>query len=232
VYRQDELARLAEICLRRGVPICSDEIHCDLLYSGERHIPIAALDAEIASSTITLMAPSKTFNLAGLSFAFAVIPNAELRKRYLRARKGLVGWINIMGWTAALAAYCEGQEWLDQLLVYLERNRDCLVETLRSELPGVSMAAPQGTYLAWLDCRRAGEQIGAEFSTSPQAFFLKYARVDLKAGEAYGTGGEGFVRLNFGCPRSLLSEALERMRAALAGAVYNRGGVLRKGEAS
>jgi cystathionine beta-lyase len=219
VYRQDELARLGEICLRHGVPICSDEIHCDLIYSGERHIPIAALDPEIARMSITLMAPSKTFNLAGLSFAFAVIPDAELRRRYLRARKGLVSWINIMGWTAALAAYCEGQEWLEQVLVYLEGSRDFLVETVHSELPGVSMAPPQGTYLAWLDCRRAGELIGIEFSASPQTFFLKHARVDLKAGETYGTGGEGFVRLNFGCPRSLLAQALERMRAALAGAL-------------
>ena len=215
VYRQEELIRLAEICLRHQVPICSDEIHCDLVYSGQRHIPIAALDPEIARSTITLMAPSKTFNLAGLNFSFAIIPDANLRKRYQRARKGLVGWVNIMGWTAALAAYCEGQEWLEQLLVYLEGNRDFLAEVVRGELPGISMAKPQGTYLAWLDCRAAGIQAGAEFSASPQAFFLKHARVDLKAGETYGKGGEGFLRLNFGCPRSLLGEALERMKAAL-----------------
>jgi cystathionine beta-lyase len=211
VYRKEELERMAEICLRRGVVICSDEIHCDLIYSGHQHIPIAALDPQIARNTITLMAPSKTFNLAGLKFAFAIIQNPELRERYQKSGKGLVGGINIMGWTAGLAAYRDGQEWLDQLLAYLESNREYLYEYVRQELPGISMVKPEGTYLAWLDCRQAGSP------GSPGKFFLEKARVAFNDGAIFGAGGEGFVRLNFGCPRSTLEKALERMKQALVG---------------
>ncbi len=215
VFRGDELLRLAEICLQRGVLICSDEIHCDLAYSGYQHIPIASLDPEIARNTITLMAPSKTFNIPGLQFSFAVIQNPELREVYQKSSRGLAGWINTLGWVAAQAAYQEGQEWLEQVMAYLQANRDYLIAYVRDELPGISMASPQGTYLAWLDCRssRAGEMMGGK--QDPSAFFLQNARVALSDGAMFGAGGEGFVRLNFGCPRSRLAEALERMKAAL-----------------
>jgi cystathionine beta-lyase len=209
VFRQDELERMAEICLRRGVLICSDEIHNDLLFSGYRHIPIASLSPEIAHSTITLMAPSKTFNIAGLGCAFAIIQNESLRRRFRHAHLGLVHGVNALGWVAAEAAYREGQEWLDQLLVYLEANRDCLYGFVQDELPGVQMAKPEGTYLAWLDCREAG------IDGNPYEFFLQQAKVALNDGKTFGRGGEGFVRLNFGCPRSMLMEALERMKKAL-----------------
>jgi cystathionine beta-lyase len=209
VFSKDELERMAEICLRHGVTICSDEIHGDLVFSGHRHIPLASLDPEIAAHTITLMAPSKTFNLAGLECSFAVIENPELREKYLGATQGLVGWVNLMGQTAALAAYREGAEWLDQLLVYLEANRDYLYETVNTQLPGISMAKPEGTYLAWLNCREAG------IEGSPQVFFQEQARVALNDGPPFGQGGEGFVRLNFGCPRPLLTEGLDRMKTAL-----------------
>ncbi len=211
VYRRDELARLAEICLERGVLICSDEIHCDLLFKGSQHTPIASLDPEIARSTITLMAPSKTFNIPGLKFSFAVIQNPELRELYQNSRRGLVGWINILGWVAAKAAYQEGQEWLGQLLAYLQANRDYLFDYVQSELAGVSMSPLEATYLAWLDCRESR----ACAAGNPQQIFLDHARVALSDGAMFGSGGEGFVRLNFGCPRSLLAEALERMKMAL-----------------
>jgi cystathionine beta-lyase len=211
VFRRQELERIAEICLRKGVLICSDEIHCDLIYRGHRHIPIAALDPEVAQNTITLMAPSKTFNIAGLQCSFAVIQNAELRNRFRRSGKGLISWVNVMGLVAGLAAYRDGEEWLDQLLVYLEANRDFLCQYVQENLPGVSMAKPQGTYLAWLDCRQAGIQ------GNPYDFFLNEARVALNNGLTFGTGGEGFVRLNFGCPRATLVEALARMKTALQG---------------
>ncbi len=209
VFEQWELERMAEICLRRGVLICSDEIHGDLIFPGHRHIPIAAINPEIAQHTITLMAPSKTFNIAGLEFSVAVIPDVELRKKYQQGRKGLVGFVNFFGMTAALAAYRDGQDWLDQLLVYLEGNRDYLYATIRKEFPGVVMGKPEGTYLAWLDFRNTS------ISGNPYEFFLKQAKVALNDGVPFGKGGEGFVRLNFGCPRSMLEEALERMRAAL-----------------
>jgi cystathionine beta-lyase len=209
VYTHDELARLAEICLRKGILICSDEIHADLVYSGHQHIPIASLGQEIAHQTITLMAPSKTFNLPGLKFSFAIIQNPELRKQYQHSGRGLVGWINILGWTAAMAAYQEGQDWLDQLLAYLQANRDYLSAYIQREIPGVALREPEGTYLAWLDCRRTG------VPGNPYEFFLEKARVAFNDGRIFGPGGEGFVRLNFGCPRSILVEALERMKTAL-----------------
>ena len=200
---------MAEVCLRRNLVIVSDEIHCDLIFSGQTHFPTASLDEQVAQRTITLMAPSKTFNIAGLEFSFAVIQNPELRKRFQHANKGLVGGINLMGWVAALAAYRDGQEWLDQVLKYLEANRDFLYETVQKKLPGIRMSKPEGTYLAWLDCRGAG------IPGSPYEFFLEKARVALNDGKTFGRGGEGFVRLNFGCPRSILAEGLERMRTAL-----------------
>ena len=209
VYRRAELERMAEICLRKGVVICSDEIHCDLLFSGNKHIPIASLDPEIAQNTITLMAPSKTFNIAGLQCSFAIVQNAELREKLKHAGKGLAGWVNMMGAAAALAAYREGQEWLEQVLVYLEGNRNYLARYVAENLPGVKMRRPEGTYLAWLDCRQTG------IPCSPGQFFLRQAHVALNEGHTFGKGGEGFVRLNFGCPRSTLRTALERMKAAL-----------------
>lgn len=210
VFRRDELEKMAEICLRRGLLICADEIHADLVYPDNRHIPIASLDPDIARRTITLIAPSKTFNIAGLQFSAAIIPDAELRQRYLRSGKGLVGSVNLLGITAAAAAYRHGHTWLDELLLVLQGNRDYLVEFVRSRLPGVRVASPEGTYLAWLDCR------ALDLPASPYEFFLKEARVGLNDGRIFGSGGAGFVRLNFGCPRDNLQAALERLAGALA----------------
>ena len=209
VFQKEELERMAEICLRHGVTIVSDEIHCDLIYAGYRHIPIASLDPEIAKNTITLMAPSKTFNIAGLDFSLAIIQNPELRKRYLEASKGLISGMNLMGIVAARAAYLHGQEWLDQLVKYLQANRDYLYQYVKQELPGIEMGLPEGTYLAWLDCRNAG------ISDNPFKFFLEKGRVAFNDGATFGSGGEGFIRLNFGCPHSMLTQTLERMKLAL-----------------
>jgi cystathionine beta-lyase len=209
VFGREELECMAGICLRHGVVICSDEIHCDLIYSGNRHIPIASLSPETAQNTITLMAPSKTFNIAGLECAIAIIQNPDLRRKFQHSYKGLVGGINLMGWVAALAAYRDGQDWLDQVLVYLEANRDFMFDFVMKELPGLRIPRPEGTYLAWLDCRQAGVE------GNPYEFFLHNARVALSDGASFGRGGEGFVRLNFGCPRAMLAEALDRMKKAL-----------------
>ena len=210
VFGRDVLQRLAEICLRHGLTIVADEIHCELTYPGHRHTPIASLDPEIAERTITLMAPSKTFNLPALKCSVAVIPNAALREKFVAARVDLVSTVNVLGYTAAYAAYRDGQAWLDELLRYLEANRDFAVEYARTRLPGVRVAAPEATYLAWLDCTGAGAA-----AADPFTFFLDRARVALNDGALFGPGGQGFVRLNFGCPRSRLTEALERMREAL-----------------
>jgi cystathionine beta-lyase len=209
VFRRQELERMAEICLRHNIIICSDEIHCDLLFHGHEHLPIASLDPKIAKATITFMAPTKTFNLAGLHCGFVVISNDELRQKFEVARQDLVRPPGIIGYVAALAAYRDGQPWLDKLLPYLQGNRDFLGRYVEEHLPGIHMTQPEATYLAWLDCRRAG------IPEPPFEFFLRRAEVALSDGAQYGQGGEGFVRLNFGCPRSILAEALDRMRRAL-----------------
>lgn len=209
VFRRQEIERMAEICLSANVTICSDEIHSDLLFDHHEHVPIAALDPEIAQRTITFIAPSKTFNLAGLQCGFAIIPDSQLRDQFRSAREGMVPWVNAMGLIGAEAAYREGQPWLDQLLPYLQENREFLFDFVSRELPGIKMAKPEGTYLAWLDCR----QLKLD---NPYEFFLTHARVALSDGRPFGTGGAGFVRLNFGCHRSTLAEALCRMKSSLA----------------
>jgi len=209
VFRRDELLSMAAACARHDVVICSDEIHCDLLFDGRQHLPIASLDPEIGQRTITLMAPSKTFNVAGLNSSFAIVEDPELRQRFLNARAGLVsGHLSVLGYVATLAAYRDGQAWLDALLPYLQANRDWLKGAVDERLPGVALWKPEGTYLAWLDCR------SAPLPDNPYRFFLEKARVALNDGASFGRGGEGFVRLNFGCPRSTLVEALDRMARA------------------
>jgi cysteine-S-conjugate beta-lyase len=209
VFSKKELERLADICLRHNVVICSDEIHCDLVYPGYRHIPIATLGPEVAARSITLMAPSKTFNVAGLGCGFAIIKDPVLRRRWIESARGLVPGVNIMGYAAALAAFTDGQEWLDQALSYLEGNRDYLAAYVTEKLPGLKLSTTEATYLGWLDCRNAG------IPGNPFEFFLRQAKVALNDGAEFGKGGEGFVRINFACPRSTLREALERMEHAL-----------------
>ena len=205
VLTREELGRLATICLRHRLLICADEIHCDLLYPGYRHTPIATLSNEVADRTITFMSPSKTFNLAGLKSSFAVISNASLRKAWIKSSQGLIPHVNIMGLTAALAGFRHGQEWLDQCLAYLDGNREFLEQYIRERLPSLRMTKMEATYLAWLDCNESG------IPGNPFEFFLKKSRVALTDGNECGTGGQGFVRLNFACSRKILVEALERM---------------------
>lgn len=209
VFRKDELERLADICLERDILILSDEIHCDLLFPGNRHIPIATLGNEVADRTITFMSPSKTFNLAGLKCSFAVIRDPALRKAWLKGSEGLIPHVNVLGVTAALAAYRDGEEWLNRCISYLERNKGLLEGFLRDRLPSLAMSRMEATYLAWIDCRDSG------IPGNPFRFFLEKGRVALNDGLEYGKGGEGFVRLNFACPGKTLTEALTRMADAM-----------------
>lgn len=209
VFRKDELARMAEICLREDVLICSDEIHCDLLYSGQKHIPIAALSPEVMANTITLMAPTKAFNLPGLHCSFAIVPTREMRVKFCQAKMGMVGFVTVLGQAAMEAAYRKGGEWLEDLLTYLEENREFTYRFVQERLPGISMARPEGTYLAWLDCQEA------QLPVSPDRFFLEHAKVALTEGTFFGAEGEGFVRLNFGTSRAVLKEGLNRMEHAI-----------------
>jgi cystathionine beta-lyase len=209
VFHKDELEAMADVCLENNIFICSDEIHSDLIYSGNKHIPIASLDPQIAAKTITLIAPSKTFNIAGLDASVAIITDKTLRKQFENARQGLLGGVNLLGMIAMEAAYARCEPWLDELLIYLETNRNYLNDFVSNELPGVKMGNPEGTYLAWLDCKEL------DIDRKPSEFFLENARVAMNDGEWFGKGGEGFVRLNFGCPKKMLSESLYRMKEAI-----------------
>jgi cystathionine beta-lyase len=206
VYTGDELRRITELCLRHGLTVCSDEIHCGLILDPDRrHLPLAAVAPAIAGHSLTLMAPSKTFNIPGLGMSFAVVPDVPLRQRLLKAMAGFTPSVNALGFTAALAAYRDGGPWHAALLDYLRGNRD-LVERRIAALPGLSMHHVEATYLAWIDARDTG-------IADPHRFF-EQAGLGLSDGRDFG--GDGFVRLNFGCPRALLETALERMGSALA----------------
>lgn len=209
VFTRTELERINEICIKKGVLVCSDEIHSDLIFSGYRHIPLAALSESAAQNTITLMAPSKTFNIPGLHFSFAVIPNQRHRELMEASRKGVIGCPGMLANEAARAAYANCADWLDQLLVYLEDNCDFLIDFLKTHLPEIKVIKPEGTYLAWLDCRELG------LLPDPYHFFLTKAKVALNEGQAFGENGKGFVRLNFGCPRATLKDALVNMVEAV-----------------
>jgi cystathionine beta-lyase len=205
VYHRDELLRIFEICRRNKIIICSDEIHCQLILCPQkRHIPMASLGKEFEQQTITLMAPSKTYNIAGLACSFAVIPNEKLRRSFCAFQRGIVGEVNVMGYAAALAAYQDGEQWLKELLHYLRINRD-LVEDAIDNMPKITMNHVEATYLAWIDARQIGVQ-------NPALFFER-AGVGLSNGKDFGA--PGYVRLNFGCPRPQLAKALQRMQKAL-----------------
>lgn len=205
VFRRDELMSLVQICEANDLVICSDEIHCDLIMEpGCKHIPLASLSEDIAQRTITLMAPSKTYNIPGLGCAFAVISNDRLRRRFKRAMEGIVPHVNALGLIATEAAFREGQPWLDALLAYLRNNRD-IVNHAINQMPGLSMAGVEATYLAWIDSRQTEIK-------QPGAYFTKHG-VGLSDGKDFDS--PGFIRLNFGCSRQLLNQALKRMAAAL-----------------
>ena len=205
VFTREELEHLADICLAAGTVVCADEIHCDLILEpGCRHIPFATLGPEVAKRTITLMAPSKTFNIPGLGCAFAVIADPDLRQGFKRVMEGIVPHVNVLGFAAALAAYEEGKPWLAALLDYLRVNRDIVTQAV-NQMPGLHMGPVEGTYLAWIDTR-------ASDIDQPRPFFEK-AGVGLSDGAAFD--GPGFLRMNFACPRERLVRALKRMERAI-----------------
>ena len=205
VFTPAELDTIAERAERHDLIVCSDDIHCGLVLDGA-HTPIAARSEAIARRSITLMAPSKTWNIAPLYASFAIIPDAALRKRYQRAMRGLIPHPNVLGLVATEAAYRHGEPWRHALLDYLRGNREHVVDAIAA-LPGLRTTRPEATYLAWIDCRDAGLD-------DPAAFFEAHG-VGLSDGRAFGAP-PGFVRLNFGCPRTTLDEGLRRMAAALA----------------
>ena len=214
VWTREELERLAEIVKRHDLLVISDEIHADFIFSGHQHISIASLDEDMMQRTITAYAPSKTFNLAGLCQSYVVIPNERLRTAYMAMYDALDLGTNVFGMTALTAAYSTAEDWLDELLVYLEANRDYAVDYIRKNIPQIKVCPPDGTYLLWLDCSALGLT-----EEDLNHFFLDQAKVRMNAGYRFGAQCGSFMRLNIGCPRALLTEGLERIRAAVAGKV-------------
>jgi len=209
VWRRDELARLGEFCVRHNLVLCSDEIHCDLILDDLPHVPTALLGDDIARRTITLMAPSKTYNVPGLGTSIAIIPDAKLRAQFVRATAGIVAEVTSLGYTACEAAYRDSEPWRQALLATLRTNRDLLLDFTARELPGVTVEAPiEATYLAWLN-------VSALQLADPIAHFESHG-VGLSDGAYFGEPRGAHVRLNFGCPRTTLLEALQRMKRALA----------------
>ena len=205
VFTEKELIDVASFCDRHDLVLCSDEIHADLLLDPYvHHIPVAALDPAVADRTITLMAPSKTYNIAGLGCSFAVISNDRLRQKFKRAIAGIVPHVNVLAYAAALAAYRHGKPWLKALLKYLRGNHQQVLTAVNA-MPGLKMKPVEATYLAWIDARALELE-------SPARFFEK-AGVGFNNGADFGL--PGFVRLNFGCPRNLLNQGLARMQAVL-----------------
>jgi cystathionine beta-lyase len=210
VWERDELAALADLCTARGIWILADEIWQDFIYRPYRHVPMASLSEEVARRTLTFVAPSKTFNLAGLYASAAIIPDPTARAAYERVLEGTAfGGAHVFAQTAMEAAYTLGEPWLAELLAYLEDNRSRVREWVAAT-PGLSMDEPEGTYVYWLDFRGVTRD-PAEI----RRLLVDRARVALNDGTTFGTGGGGFARLNMACPRGLLDEGLERIASAL-----------------
>jgi cystathionine beta-lyase len=209
-FNREELLEMAEICLAHDTVIVSDEIHSELTLPPNQHIPIASLSPEIAARTITLVAPSKTFNVPGLFAGFAIIPDQTLRENFQQTTERLCMHVASLGLVAAQVAFSGAcDEWLSELRSHLVDNRNFVTNYVRENLPGIRTTHPEATYLSWLDCRALNLQ------PDPYQFFLKKAKVALTNGADFGEGGQGFVRLNFGCPRSILEKALQQMKNAL-----------------
>ena len=208
VWTADELTRMGEICLRYGVNVIADEIHQDFIFSGHKHLVFASLDSRFAEMSVTCTAPSKTFNLAGLSLANIFISNETLRGKFKNeyARCGL-SQPNIMGLAACKAAYKDGEDWLQELIVYLADNISLIKEFLQTHALKIKLVEPEGTYLAWLDCR----ELGLPVQELDKAITEK-CKLWLSSGRTFGQGGEGFQRLNAACPRSVLKDALLRLK--------------------
>lgn len=212
VWTREELIDLADICLKNNILILSDEIHCDLVLPGFSHTPVATLSQEIAEKTITCIAPSKTFNLAGLSTSSVIISNPALRKSFNRIVDNLhIGSGNIFGTVASVAAYTYGQKWLDALLDYIENNVIFVEDYCMKMIPEIIPIQPEATYMVWLDCRRLGLN-GKEL----QNFFVNKAGIGMNEGSTFGPGGEGFMRMNLGTTHQTVIRAMEQVERAVS----------------
>jgi cystathionine beta-lyase len=210
-WQHAELAELADICYSNGIVILSDEIHSDLVLPGNIHVPLASVSDRAAAITVTCMAPSKTFNLAGLSTSSMIIPDEGLREKYRNVLVGLHLHLgNIFGNVASEAAYSKGSEWLSEMIRYVQGNVDLVMDYCHANLPHIKPVKPEATYMMWLDCRQMGLS-GKEL----HRFFIEKAGVGMNEGSAFGPGGEGFMRINLACPRSVVEKALKQIDRAI-----------------
>jgi cystathionine beta-lyase len=209
LWTRDEVARMGEIVIGSGGVVIADEIHCEILMKGYKHTPFASISEEFAQNSITCMSPSKTFNLPGLEISTIIIPNRKLRDEFTSTRAGILPNPNLFGYVALEAAYRYGDEWLEQVLDYLQGNLDFINDFIGEKIPQIKVTEHQGTYLLWLDFR--------EFSLdneSLRTFMREKAKVGLNEGYTFGESGSGFLRMNFACPRSIVQEALTRIENA------------------
>lgn len=210
VFTRAELERMGDLCVKYGVVIISDEIHMDFVFKPSEHIHFASLKPEFADISITLSAPSKSFNIAGLCTAYAIIPNEKLREKYrLQMQKIHCDNTNIFGIVALKAAYTKGEQWMSEILEYLEGNIDWVLNFLKSEIPSVTCVKPEATFLLWLDFKAWGMS-----SAEVHDFLVKEAKLGMNIGTMYGDGGEGFMRMNIGAPRVVIERAMTQLRDA------------------
>ena len=210
LWKRDEIIRMGEIVINNGAVVISDEIHCEILFKGHKHTPFASISKKFEQNCIVCMSPSKTFNLAGLEVSSIIIPNKKIRENFINTRSGIVPNPNLFGYIAMEAAYKYGDEWLEQVLDYLQENLNYLKNYFLKNIPRIKVIDPEGTYLIWLDCHDLDMD-----NNVLRSFMRENAKVGLEDGFIFGESGSGFMRMNIACPRYILSEALKRIENAV-----------------
>lgn len=211
VWEQHELLQLAQICIENNLLVIADEIHCDMLFESHKHVTFATLNPEIAARTITTHSPSKTFNLAGLATAYIIITHPQLQKQYKQFIEALqADTVNHLGLIAMQAAYTHGEPWLNQLMQYIQNNVTYVNTYLNQNIPLITPMQQNATYLVWLNCKN----LGLPFNNICE-FMIKKAKLGLNNGNMFGPGGEGYQRINVGCPHAVVNEALNRLKNAV-----------------
>lgn len=210
VWKKEELEKLSEVCIKNDILVVSDEIHADIVFSPNKHVPYASISEKAAQNSITVLSHSKTFNVAGLTTSYVIIPNKKILLDYNKTLNiPHLGMGNVFGTEALIAAYTKGEDWLNELIEYLEGNIELVSQFFKAHLPKFKVIKPESTFLIWVDCRETGWDI-----KQISDFFLNTAKVAVNEGSIFGQDGEGFIRLNIGCPRSIVQKALEQINEA------------------
>lgn len=211
VWSKEELIKLSNICLKNNVKIISDEIHFDLVYKGYEHSVLGSISDEIRDNSIVCTSPSKSFNIAGMQVSNIIIPNKEIRKQYEKELEiDHVGKPNVFAESALISAYNESEKWLDSLILYIEQNKDYFIGYIESEIPELKVIKPEGTYLLWVDC--SGLKMSSE---ELKDFFINKCNLALNHGDLFGEEGRLYQRFNIACSRTILKEALDRIKKAV-----------------